>query len=73
MKNWYTDNSKWLLPTITFFGGLLLGFYLCILRYESKLDVLQIKLEVKIEKAQDAVSDLENVIQNRVLTKPKGE
>ena len=51
--------------------GLLLGLYLTILRYESKLEVLQISLEVKIERAQDAVSDLEDTIQDRVLTKIK--
>jgi len=27
MKNWYTENSKWLIPTITFLGGVLFGLY----------------------------------------------
>ena len=73
MKNWFTDNSKWLLTVVSFIGGVLFGVFTTVLRYESKLEVLEIKLESKIERAQDAVSDLENVIQNRVLTKPKGE
>ena len=69
MKNWLKENSKWFYPTVTFIGGLLLGLYLTVLRYESKLEILQLQLENKIERAQDAVTDLENVIQNRVLTK----
>jgi hypothetical protein len=66
MKNWYQENSKWLLPTITFIGGLLLGFYLCVLRYESSLEVIKDKvIEVK-----DDIHNLRDVIQNRLLTKP---
>ena len=71
MKNWFTENSKWLYPTITFFGGALIGFYLCILRYESEIDVMKVELKLEIYKVADAISDLKNLIQNRVLTKVK--
>ena len=66
VKNWFTENSKWLYPTITFFGGLLLGFYLCVLRYETQLDTIKEKiLDVK-----DDIHELKDIIQNRVLTNP---
>jgi len=65
MKNWVTENSKWLYPTITFIGGMLLGFYLCVLRYESSLETIK----EKIMDVKDDIHDLKNIIQNRVLTK----
>lgn len=66
MKDWYQENSKWLLPTITFIGGLLLGFYITVLRYETTLETIKDKvIEVK-----DDIHDLEDLIQNRLLTKP---
>lgn len=65
MKNWYSENSKWLLPTITFLGGLLLGFYLCVLRYESSLETIK----EKITDVKDDIHELKDIIQNRVLTK----
>ena len=65
MKNFWTDNSKWLIPTITFIGGLLLGFYLSILRYESKVEIIN----TNIENIKDNIHDLGTIIQNKVLTK----
>lgn len=67
--NWLKENSKWLYPTITFIGGLLLGFYLAVLRYESKLETL----ENNIQNIKDGVHDINILIQNRLLTKPIGE
>ena len=65
MKNWYSENSKWLVPTITFIGGILLGFYLCVLRYDSSLDTIK----EKIMDVKDDIHELKSIIQNRVLTK----
>ena len=65
MKNWITENSKWLYPTITFIGGMLLGFYLCVLRYESSLETIK----EKIMDVKDDIHELKDIIQNRVLTK----
>lgn len=66
MKNWYKENSKWFLPSLTFIGGLLLGFYLCVLRYESSLETIK----EKIMDVKDDIHELKGIIQNRVLTKP---
>jgi hypothetical protein len=66
MKNWWAENSKWLYPAITFFGGLLLGFYLCILRYESSLEIIK----DKIMDVKEDIHELKWIIQNRLLTKP---
>lgn len=68
MDNWYTRNNKWLHPLLTFLGGLLLGFYLCILRYESQIETMKAEIKLEIYKVADAVSDLKNAIQNRVMT-----
>lgn len=65
MKNWVTENSKWLYPTVTFIGDLLLGFYLCVLRYESSLETIK----EKIMDVKDDIHDLKGIIQNIVLTK----
>ena len=65
MKNFWIDNSKWLIPTITFIGGLLLGFYLSVLRYESKVEIIN----TNIENIKDNIHDLGTIIQNKVLTK----
>ena len=37
MKDWIDKNSKWL----TFIGGLLIGFYLAVLKYESDVKVIE--------------------------------
>lgn len=66
MKDWIKENSKWLYPTITFIGGLLLGFYLAILRYESKIETIQ----HDIQNINDNVHDINVLIQNKLLTKP---
>jgi hypothetical protein len=64
MKNWIVDNSKWLYPTITFIGGLLLGFYLTVLRYESTM----VTIKEKVTDIKDDLKDLQRIIQNKVLT-----
>ena len=65
MKNWYTENSKWLIPTITFLGGVLFGLYVSVLRYESKIETVNIE----IRNLSDDIHELKDIIQNRVLTK----
>jgi len=62
---WIKENAKWLIPIVSFIGGLLLGFYLEVLRYESKLQVI----ENSIMRIEDDLKDIENLIQNRILTK----
>ena len=62
---WLKNNAKWLLPIISFIGGLLLGFYLEVLKYESKLQVI----ENSIMRVEDDIKDIESLIQNRILTK----
>ena len=65
MKDWWTSNSKWFIPTISFIGGLLLGFYLTVLRYESTLTTIK----EKVTDIKDDVKDLQRIIQNQLLTK----
>jgi hypothetical protein len=69
MKNWYTENSKWLLPSLAFLGGILFGLYVSLLRYESKVDVMQIEFKAELRNVSDKIHDLQSIIQNRVLTK----
>ena len=69
MNNWYTENSKWLLPTLAFLGGILFGHYVSLLRYESKVDVMQIEFKAELRNVSDKIHDLQSIIQNRVLTK----
>ena len=69
MNNWYTENSKWLLPTLAFLGGILFGLYVSLLRYESKVDVMQIEFKAELRNVSDKIHDLQSIIQNRVLTK----
>jgi hypothetical protein len=66
MKNWYSENSKWLIPTITFLGGIVLGFYITVIRYETTLEAI----EDKVIEVKDDIHDLRNVIQNKLLTQP---
>ena len=73
MKNWYSENSKWLLPTLAFLGGILFGLYVSVLRDESKVEVLQIEFRAELRALSDKISDLKDIIQNRVLTKSIGE
>ena len=69
LKNWYTENSKWLLPTLGFLGGILFGLYVSLLRYESKVDVLQVEFKAELRILSDKITDLKMIIQNRLLTK----
>lgn len=62
MKDWLNYKT-----IITFVGGLLLGFYLAILRYESSLETIK----EKIVDTKDDIHDLQMLIQNRLLTTPK--
>lgn len=64
--NWIKENAKWLIPVISFIGGLLLGFYLEVLKYESKLEVI----ENSINRVEDDIKDIERLIQNKLLTNP---
>lgn len=64
--NWIKENAKWLLPIITFIGRLLLGFYLEVLKYKSKLVVI----ENSVIRIEDDIKDIERLIQNRLLTNP---
>lgn len=64
--NWIKDNIKWLIPIVSFIGGLMLGFYLAILRYEGSLEVVR----EKVTDIKDDVHDLKILIQNKVLTQP---
>lgn len=67
-ESWWSKNSKWVSPAIaiiTFVGGLLLGYFRAVDKYESKLEVMQLRLEDKID---DAKKDIEDLIQQRILT-----
>jgi hypothetical protein len=65
VKDWWGNNSKWFIPTISFIGGLLFGFYIAVLRYESKIETF----ENNIELIKDNIHDIHSIIQNKVLTK----
>jgi len=71
-ESWWSKNSKWVSPTIailTFVGGIFIGYFRAIDKYESKLEVMQLKLENRIDDSvNDAKKDIENLIQQRVLT-----
>ena len=57
-NNWLKENAKWLIPVVSFIGGLLLGFYLAVIRYDTSLEFIK-----------DDIHDLKTIIQNKVLTK----
>lgn len=55
MKNWWSENSKWLLPTITFFIGIIISAVGSYFAFMSRLDTMDFKVnyiyeEYKTEK-----------------------
>ena len=67
MKDWLV---KIIIAIVTFVGGVLIGVYKTTLDYESELKVMEanIKLEIR-QSADDVKSDIEKLIQERVLTR----
>ena len=65
MSDWIKENSKWLLPVVTFIGGILIGVYTTVLKYESKVETF----ENNIQSIKDDIHDINMLIQNRILTK----
>jgi len=47
----------------------LFGLYVSLLRYESKVDVLQVEFKAELRILSDKITDLKSIIQNRVLTR----
>ena len=46
MKNWYTENSKWLLPTITFLLGIITTSLVSYFAFISRLDTIEFKVDL---------------------------
>ena len=46
MKNWYTENCKWLLPTITFLLGIITTSLISYFAFISRLDSIEFKVDL---------------------------
>lgn len=71
-ESWWSKNSKWFAPTIavvSFIVGGLLSWFRAVDKYNTALEVMQVKLEQRIDDTvSDAKKDIEDIIQQRVLT-----
>lgn len=61
MKNWWTENSKWLIPTMAFLLGVVVSAVGSYFMFMSRLDTMEFKVDYMYEDHKEETVNIYDV------------